>query len=295
MADPVIHAFERPPAMGWLYARAAVKRGVLAEGRSITRIEATLTPLTPSTEELAAYREVCGFAPSEQVPATWPHVLAAPLHLSILTDRTFPLRPLGIVHTRNLITAHVPLPEGVPLGVRCWVEGHRPHRLGVEFDLQTEVGIDAETVWASTTTILARVGERPSQERPPREAPEAGMQPGSERSCVWELPASQGRSYARVSGDFNPIHLYPLTAKPLGFRRQIVHGMWSLARCLAEVEEDLPAAPWSVSVTFRRPILLPSPVLFRTGQSGARRTFGLWTRDASRVHLEGEIRPLDAV
>ena len=289
-ADPVNHAFERPPTMAWLYARAALKRGVLGEGRTIPRIEATLAPQTPPGEELAAYREVCGFVPSDQVPPTWPHVLSAPMHLSILTDSTFPIRPLGIVHTRNLITVHKPLPQGVPLGVRCWVEGHRQHRLGVEFDLETEVGIDAETVWASTTTILARVKGRPPQERPPREAPTPGVESGLERSCVWKLPASQGRSYARVSGDFNPIHLYPWTAKALGFRRQIVHGMWSLARCLAEVEEDLPDTPWSVSATFRKPVLLPSPVLFTAGREGDRLTFGLRTRDAARVHLEGEVR-----
>ena len=45
-----------------------------------------------------------------------------------------------------------------------------------------------------------------------------------------------------MSGDHNPIHLYPLTAKALGFRRQIAHGMWSLARCVAAVENRLPDA-----------------------------------------------------
>ena len=58
----------------------------------------------------------------------------------------------------------------------------------------------------------------------------------------WRLPGDLGRRYAAVSGDRNPIHLYPLTAKALGFPRQIAHGMWSLARCVAALENRLPDA-----------------------------------------------------
>ena len=39
----------------------------------------------------------------------------------------------------------------------------------------------------------------------------------------WRLSGDLGRRYAAVSGDHNPIHLYPLTAKALGFPRQIAH------------------------------------------------------------------------
>ena len=57
---------------------------------------------------------------------------------------------------------------------------------------------------------------------------------------TWRLPGDLGRRYAAVSGDHNPIHLYPLTAKAFGFPRQIAHGMWSKARCVAALDE--PAA-----------------------------------------------------
>ncbi len=71
-----------------------------------------------------------------------------------------------------------------------------------------------------------------------------------------------------MSGDHNPIHLYGLTAKAFGFPRQIAHGMWSKARCLAALEGRLPDAV-TVEVAFRKPILLPGTVAF-----GARRTEG---------------------
>ena len=46
----------------------------------------------------------------------------------------------------------------------------------------------------------------------------------------WPLPAGAGRRYARVSGDYNPIHLWPWTARPFGFRAPILHGYATAAR-----------------------------------------------------------------
>lgn len=44
-------------------------------------------------------------------------------------------------------------------------------------------------------------------------------------TALWQLGVDTGRAYASVSGDFNPIHLSVLSAKALGMRRSIAHGM----------------------------------------------------------------------
>jgi acyl dehydratase len=62
-----------------------------------------------------------------------------------------------------------------------------------------------------------------------------------------------------VSGDVNPIHLHPLTAKAMGFPRAIAHGMWSAARTLAVLGPRTTHASTS-HVWFARPVLLPSTV-----------------------------------
>ena len=85
----------------------------------------------------------------------------------------------------------------------------------------------------------------------------------------WRLPADLGREYAAVSGDHNPIHLYPLTAKAFGFQRQIAHGMWSKARCVAAFENRLPDAA-TVEVEFKKPIFLPGKVAVRRVAGRAR-------------------------
>ena len=72
----------------------------------------------------------------------------------------------------------------------------------------------------------------------------------------WRLPDDLGRSYAGVSGDVNPIHLHALSAKAMGFPRQIAHGMWTCARTLAALGRTS-LGPSSSSVWFTRPVFLP--------------------------------------
>ena len=47
-----------------------------------------------------------------------------------------------------------------------------------------------------------------------------------------QVPASIGLQYARATGDYNPHHLYPWSARLLGYSRPMAHGMWTLQRAL---------------------------------------------------------------
>ena len=89
-------------------------------------------------------------------------------------------------------------------------------------------------MWESTSTYL-RVGKGDDDAKPERDPFDVVAGTG----IVWKLPGDLGREYAAVSGDHNPIHLYPLTAKAFGFPRQIAHGMWTKARCVAAFENRL--------------------------------------------------------
>jgi acyl dehydratase len=88
-----------------------------------------------------------------------------------------------------------------------------------------------------------------------------------------------------VSGDVNPIHLHPLTAKAMGFPTAIAHGMWTYARTLAALG---PAAggPSTSRVWFRKPVLLPGSVTLVVDTSGQTLVAGLRsTRDETKEHL----------
>jgi acyl dehydratase len=277
-------SFERSPAVWPLLARAVLARrpSRLVEGGTIPALEARLAPLVPDAAHLDAYRELCGFEPDGKLPVTFPHVLAGPLHLALLTGPGFPLKVLGLIHLHSRIEALRAIGQLEPVDLRCRVGGHRETPRGQEFDLVTEARTGGQLAWSETSTLLAR---RPGS-RPPRPPPGPAAPPGA-RGADWTLPADLGRRYARVSGDYNPIHLGAVTARLFGFRRAIAHGMWTLARVAAELQPRVAAGGSVLEVAFKLPVLLPGRVAFR--EWPVERGFGFALLDAAgeRPHAVG--------
>jgi acyl dehydratase len=187
------------------------------------------------------------------------------------------------VHVENTITAHRAIGVGEVLDVTVSVDPARPHPKGVVLDFRTEISVAGQAAWSSTSTYLRR--GRGSEDAPGGLELDA-VEPTGTR---WSLPGDLGRRYAAVSGDHNPIHLYPLTAKALGFPRQIAHGMWTKARSVAALENRLPEAV-TVEVAFRKPVLLPGTVAFGSRATEDGYAFALTSRSGS-VHLLGRTSP----
>ena len=238
--------------------------------------------------QVERYAAVCGFPRHDTVPLPYPHLLAFPLHMAIMSDQAFPYPAIGMVHVENSITGHRPVAVGETLDLVTSVAGPRSHAKGSLLDFVTTVRSGDEVVWESTSTYLRR-GAAPASGAPV--APGLSIPEAPAGGVDWRLPGDLGRRYAAVSGDHNPIHLYPLTARALGFPRQIAHGMWSKARCLAAIENRLPDAV-RVEVAFKRPILLPGTVAFAheaDGQGG--QVFALTSPRDGSPHLLGRATP----
>jgi acyl dehydratase len=100
-----------------------------------------------------------------------------------------------------------------------------------------------------------------------------------------EAAADTGRRYARLSGDFNPIHLWPVTAKLFGFRRAIAHGLWSQARALAALDVSGEGASAELDTRFMAPLLLPARPTLWAKQEGSAARFELRDAAGDRVHF----------
>ena len=101
------------------------------------------------------------------------------------------------------------------------------------------------------------------------------------------LAADTGRRYAKVSGDYNPIHLYSWTARLLGFRRPIAHGMYLVARAVAAIESRTVEPLDRLTVRFKTPAFLPGEPRLYLGRDGDAHAFELWGADG-RPHVVGE-------
>ncbi len=240
---------------------------------------------------LASYDRVCNFPLRDQLPSTFIHVLAFPLHLRLMTDPAFPFPALGLVHIENEITQNRPVLAGETLDLKVWATPLEPHPRGRKFDLRSEARVGDELVWEEASTILKRDSRPPESTGGdgaawrPADTPKPDELPVT---ATWRLPGDLGRRYGSVSGDLNPIHIHPLSARLLGFPSAIAHGMWTKARCLAALGPRL-SERFTVQVSFRKPILLPATVQFseRAGDAGVQ--FAVRGAGKGTPHLDGRV------
>lgn len=265
-----------------LYVKAAVG----AVGPRAAALPATVLrdEVTVDRAHLAGYGRVCGFRFDDTLPPTYPHLLTFGLQVRLMAGRDFPLALPGLVHVANTITVHRRIDAAEPLSVAVHAERFVSRPKGAQVDLLATVSVAGETVWEGRSTYLARGAHAPEAgDARPSPAEIADGPP----SAVWRVGGDTGRRYAAVSGDVNPIHLHPLTARAFGFPRAIAHGMWTAARSLAAVQGRLPEA-LTHEVAFARPLLLPSTVELRT-----RAVDGGWdldVRSRKGPHLTATVR-----
>lgn len=295
--SPTTKTLDSPPSSLEAYLRAGLgaipgtgKLPFLAGGGGdIPDLELRLDEVEVDPERLAEYCRVCGFTVRDKLPVTYPHILAFPLHMALLTDARFPFPAIGLVHLENRIKQQRPIGTDEKLSLRVSASKLSPHPKGKTFALLTEVRVGDEVVWSSESVNLRRGKGGGDAEGAPAAA---GVDVAElDAEAEWSLGGDLGRRYGGVSGDRNPIHLYGLTAKAFGFPRQIAHGMWSKARSLAQLDSRLPDA-FEVEVAFKKPILLPAKVEFASRNADGAIEFGV--RDARKgiPHLAGVAKPL---
>ena len=272
------------PFLPPLYWRAALKRKVT--GTSLPE-QGLRCRVSISPKEVAAYRKVCGFADGPMLPATHPHILAFGLQMQLLTAKNFPFPLLGLIHLSNRIRIHRPLGGVSDLTVGVYACNLQPHAKGATFDIVTTVEDSLGLLWEADSRMLCRGVKLDGV--PADNLLQAPL--NINELTRWKAPADIGRRYARVSGDYNPIHLSALTAKLFGFPQAIAHGLWNKARTLAALSEHLPAANVDIQVEFQKPVRLPSEVtLFASapGSSGELQIKGAGGID----HMVGKWQPI---
>ncbi|MFF7974567.1 MaoC/PaaZ C-terminal domain-containing protein [Streptomyces sp. NPDC007905] len=276
------------PALTPLLARGALRSPFKrpTPDADFPRTRLVLPGLRVDPARLAAYERVCGFATGaadgeDTLPVTYPHVLGFPLAMRLMSGRDFPLPLLGLVHTSIEIVRRTTAPAAGEYQLAVHVDGLAPHRRGTEATVVTELRAGADVVWESRSTYLARHRTAGAPGQAPQERPPAPLPVVAE----WRIAEDVGRRYGAASGDRNPIHLHPVTARLFGFPRAIAHGMWTVARCLAA--HGTPGAA-EVRARFRSPVLLPATVAYGADGTGRFELRG----EGDRLHLTGEVRPL---
>jgi acyl dehydratase len=286
----VTHTFHARPSLLPMYGRAILgKRPGLRPGQSLPDIRAAWPDARVDAAALAAYRDATGTADNGALPLLFPHILASGLHLAMLTDPRFPLKLMGAVHLRNHVLQHAPIAPDATLQLRTALGAQRVVKAGLEFDTVTEVDAGGVRVWESISTNLVR-GKRFGE---PGDPPAIGKlrdleQPDFE--AHWNVPAHMGRRYAKITGDFNPIHIANATARLFGFPRAIIHGMWSAARALGALPPVPGDGPLRFDVLFKGPIFVGAKSGLRARTDGTAQRFDCFCEGNDRPCISGLLR-----
>lgn len=223
--------------------------------------------------------------------------------LELLAHDGLPLPKRGLVHLGGELVVVRPLRREDRVRCRVELDGLEGHSRGLVLQLRCRSWSAAgQLAQENRTSLLIRGAEAPlgtprsgtRSANPERaEAGEAGEAADAAWRDVasWDLPASAGLTYARASGDFNPIHLWPWSARLLGFPRPILHGHCALAMVAHEMMRATGRDTRRLQARFRAPLELPARVRLQTRAGNASGAAPLRLVDAtgaSKPFLEGE-------
>lgn len=307
--SPIALAYDTPPRPWRALARALLRRwhgGLSLQG--VPAFTAHWSGARAQPAALRSYIELCEDhnpaasicvppAPAPYYSFTLPplfiHAMAMPLHLSILGHARFPLPLLGLVHRANRTEMLEPVAPETALDFACTLQGIDASAKGPTFTLHTEARTQGRVVWREQSTYLY-----PVRSDQPRRTPSVRAEFTGEPIAHWDVTADAGRRFAVPVRDFNPIHLSDWSARLLGQRSAIAHGLYSAARCLDVLRQHQPmATPFVLDVQFKRPLPLPARVALhaqaeKRGQRFALQVLSSDGSDSTQTHLVGTLMPL---
>ena len=216
---------------------------------------------------LARYNELLGFAAGD-LPVTFYYLLAQRAQLTTMLDERFPFRVVGMVHVENAIREQRRADLALPLMLHTRVEVEPAKANGARYcELMTEGIQQGATVFECRSRYLAVRGQRQgAREGASEGAAEAASPDAVRKIAEWALTSASGRDYASVSGDWNPIHLWPWSARLMGMQAPIIHGMHTVAKACALLQRQEGRRLTEVSARFRAPIVLGARVELRLAE-----------------------------
>lgn len=245
--------------MGFVFIKAFLiapfRSNTISDDRIIKKTRIVLNNFQPDKQRIENYRTVCGFSKDRPriIPITYLQTLFNSILGKFITSPGFPINPLGLIHIFQSFDQKRAVTTDERLDLACSLDSIRKTQTGIETVFHLDVLSQGKRVWQGTSVFLTR--NRLKQKK--TDAPKQDT--WLEKKETIPVPANTGRKYARVSGDYNPHHLYPVLATLFGFKHAIAHGMWSLARVVASLDRVFGIHGSAlIEASFKLPIFMPA-------------------------------------
>ncbi|KAK3794485.1 hypothetical protein RRG08_003638 [Elysia crispata] len=219
-------------------------------------------------KELEMYKKVIGYRGDPcKIPPLWMSSYFNKAILSLGSSEFSRARILGMVHLRQRVTIFqdlTPLMRG-HFSVSFLNEEYKMTRRGLENTVRTRVwGPNDILMWEALVSGLSVSPKRDKTKKPPPPKVDFTIY----REVEIQASSNTGMLIAQATEDYQPQHLTWWTAKMVGFRSPIAHGLWSMAVAVdrimdKEKESFQDQYPLHIDVQFKRPLVLPGTALLQ--------------------------------
>lgn len=293
-----------PSLFAKLICLSMVRPTTLVPGTTLENKCVVYPGVTIDSDKLETFKQVCGYKTGEQtVPAPFIQILFIGVVSKFIGSSFFPISPMGLIQVGQSYELKQPLSPDQPLDLFCRLLDMTQTEKGIHTRVLMEAvpagsrgsGSDIKSdpdetdlIWQGIATYFTRSKTKQKKEKKQRE-PDTPL-PIME---TIQVPENTGRKYAAVSRDYNPHHLYGWTAKFIGFKQAIAHGMWSLARAGASLEKAAGFPELSgMEGALKLPIFMPATITLGYEFTGTEAAFELRDKDTGVPHLKGTYRYL---
>ncbi len=315
LADPeILVELKKNPSITTLFLKvfflSLIRPSTLDDDTRISNVRVVRNNLKPNAKKILDYRGVCGFPgpreikpgnidPDTTIPATYLQTLFIGLLGKFITTAHFPINPMGLIQVGQSFKQTRAVTTDEILDLSCQLHGITKNSKGIHTQFLLKVISDKKIVWQGISTFFTR-----SKNKQPKKKRIETQEESLEIKESIFVPRNTGLRYAGVSGDYNPHHLYGVTAKMIGFKQPIAHGMWSLARVMASMEKKFGIHyPMRADASFKLPIFMPgtitlghepeqtmteAPPPIKLGSAETRIDFELRDKKTGIPHLKGQ-------
>jgi hypothetical protein len=249
-----------------------IRPSTLDDTTCLSNVRVVRHHLKPDAQKVLDYKRVCGFSspdridpnqseskttdPVTPIPATYLQTLFIGLLGKFITTSHFPITPMGLIQVGQSFEQTRAVTTDEILDLSCQLHGMTKTAKGIHTQFLLKVLSGKEIVWQGISTFFTR-----SKNKPPKKKLNEKKEDCLEIKETIAVPRDTGLKYAGVSGDYNPHHLYGFTARMIGFKQPIAHGMWSLARAMASLENRFGTHyPLKADAAFKLPIFMPAVI-----------------------------------
>ena len=237
---------------------------------------------------LLLYRNLTGYEDDGKLPVLYPHAIASPIYMFMLSQKEFPLNLLGALHLKNRIISYRKISEKETFSIDVRMGKVRILSNGIEFDFSVILSQRDEILWKGVSTWFKRGNFGQSNEKLNTFDTLTPIGRG-QLMCELEIPEDIGKRFAKVTGDYNPIHISPLMARLFGLKRNIIHAMWFCGFIGSKLFHLNKINPIQIDLAFRSPIFVGSKATVISEARDKNLRFDTYCQGNSKVCINGFI------